>query len=231
MNGFDLDATRERDFLTVELASMPEGGDASHSEQIPAGVTAAIVLVEGEGEVTVRIGDRELEDDNETTFVRRGESRSVYVKIDPVPRGGQSTLGVQARTREGSRLKILVVFLRRNITLFWRAFRRRLSCKGCKRLVRALIAIALACVVYIDWPTDQSLPESPDVLRSIEQLASGDPSGLPDVVRRLFERIDSTFVRRVFRAIHGALTALDFAFEFADMFYAAVCRRLGFCPE
>jgi len=124
MNGFKRTTTRERDFLTVELESTPEGGVASHVEPIPAGVSAAIVLVEGKGEVAVHVGDRQLEGDNETTFVRRSESRSVYVKLNPVPPQRQSKLAVQARTREGSRLRVLVVFLRRNITLFWLAFRR-----------------------------------------------------------------------------------------------------------
>lgn len=231
MNRFERDATRERDFITVELESTLEGGEASHTEPIPSGVSAAIVLVEGQGEATVRIGDRQLEDDNETSFVRRGESRSVFVKLDPVSRGGRSEIVVEARTREGSRLKVLVVFVRRSITLFWLALRRRLSCKGCKRLVRALISIALALAGFLDWPADQALPAPPDFIQLIDRLASGDLGGLPNVVKGLFERIDSAFLREIFRAIHAVLIVLDFAFEFLDAFLTMVCRRLGFCTE
>ncbi len=103
--------------------------------------------------------------------------------------------------------------------------KKRLSCTGCKRLLRFVISWLITGFGLPDIPLDGSLPkEFWDWLRAI---LSGGPSSWPTVVAKLLEYLSKPIIE----ALKWLAALVNELYQPIDTLLEKACAWLGFCTK
>lgn len=222
MAPFDrIDTTAPGQFALTEFESTGERGEFEVEIPIEADATALAVMMEGDvREAVVEINGERVEPDSHLDGAGAWASRLFL-------RTGEKLKSLRVRIwTHGERARVSVL---RVLRQFGADLKRRISCTGCKRLVRFVVTWILTGFGVPHIPWDGPLPVAAwDRLR---EFLGVDGSHWPAVVAKLLHSLHSEFVEAFLKALRWALAFINEMYEPLDRLLEAICRYLGFCVE
>ena len=222
MAPFDrVDTTAPGQFALTEFESTGERGEFEIGIPIEIDATMLAVILEGDvREAVVEINGERVEPD---AHVSGGGAWSSRLFV----RAGEKLNSLRVRVwTHGERARVAIL---RVLRQFGADLKRRISCTGCKRLVRFLVTWILTGFGVPHVPWDGPLPVA--VWDRLREFLAVDASHWPGVVARLLSSLHAEFVEQFLKALRWALAYINVMYEPLDRLLEAVCRYLGFCAE
>lgn len=218
MAAFDRnDFVSEGSFSLTEFESTGEGGGVSAEIDLEQDTAAIAVIVEGMPvEAAIEIDGVRMQPEGVPRAAPTAR-RTLYFRAV----SGARKLKIQLWSK-GERVKVSVLRLMQR---FKADLKKRLSCTGCKRLLRFVISWLITGFGLPDIPLDGSLPkEFWDWLRAI---LSGGPSSWPTVVAKLLEYLSKPIIE----ALKWLAALVNELYQPIDTLLEKACAWLGFCTK
>lgn len=217
---------KEEGYSVYELEAKDSPGSHKYNVTIGQDVSAVLVHVEGTNETQVHIGEQEIVDRDKSTYTHKSKNSAVFLKIKP-PYGKSESINVkvEASIPKGSRLRVTILVLFKK----FREFTERLSCKGCKKLLRGLISLILSSMGIPAWLESAEL--SAKAAELLESLIDEIAVPLPTAIRELLNNFDSTVLKKILGAAKHVLSVANFVVEPIDIFFEKICIYLGYCEQ
>lgn len=219
----------EFDLESVE--STGERGELMHEITLPDGLEAYALLVEaqakGGGEsfyVAVDVGGVRVGEAALAEAQKKGYGAYLHTEQNPV-RGKQVRINVFVTAGAKVKVSVLKVFRRAKDYAL-----SKISCEGCKKLLRFIISSILAQFGVVLTPDDfipvDLLP--PDWTEALRKAANSYDS-LPKPLRDLFDFVGHLFRGGLVDILKAMSDILKEAFKPLDYALKVVCTKIGCC--
>lgn len=203
----------EGSFDLLELDTTGEEGEFEHTAEVDSSASLVGVLIEGEIEEYEVLLEGEPIRESEEAAISEGNTRTLVTVSDPVTEG-TARLSIRGFLKAGRRVKISVLKLARRM-------QRRVSCNGCKRLLRFIVSALLAAAGAPDVQVGGGIPsEFGEWITDIE---------FPDAVQRIVDNLDPEFWETALEALSQIGAFLNQLMTPFDAVVTYLCEQIGAC--